>query len=131
MENASKALIIAGAILLSILIIGLGMFIFTQAAGQIEDSNIDAEKVKAFNSKFLNYEGSKTGVQVKQLLNEISASNSTNDNKINVTNATAKITNKNDNTSIATVRTSIKNSQKYTVTFTYATSGLITGITIK
>ncbi len=28
MENASKALIIAGAILLSILIIGLGMFIY-------------------------------------------------------------------------------------------------------
>ena len=28
MENASKALIIAGAILLSILIIGMGMFIY-------------------------------------------------------------------------------------------------------
>ena len=28
MENASKALIIAGAILLAILIIGLGMFIY-------------------------------------------------------------------------------------------------------
>ena len=32
MENASKALIIAGAILLSILIIGLGMAIYQQAA---------------------------------------------------------------------------------------------------
>ena len=32
MENASKALIIAGAILLSILIIGLGMFIYQQSS---------------------------------------------------------------------------------------------------
>ena len=31
MENASKALIIAGAILLAILIIGLGVFIFQKA----------------------------------------------------------------------------------------------------
>ena len=42
MENASKALIIAGAILLSILIIAIGMYIYnsstnsiTNAAGQI------------------------------------------------------------------------------------------------
>ena len=35
MENASKALIIAGAILLSILIIGMGMFIYNQAQDQI------------------------------------------------------------------------------------------------
>ena len=34
MENASKALIIAGAILLSILIIGLGMFIYNQEQEQ-------------------------------------------------------------------------------------------------
>lgn len=34
MENASKALIIAGAIILSILIIGLGMFIFQKQIAQ-------------------------------------------------------------------------------------------------
>ena len=33
MENASKALIIAGAILLAILIISLGILIYNQAAG--------------------------------------------------------------------------------------------------
>lgn len=41
MENASKALIIAGAILLSILIIGLGMFIYQQASGAMGNANLD------------------------------------------------------------------------------------------
>ncbi len=38
MENASKALIIAGAILLAILIIGLGIFIYRQAAKALIDT---------------------------------------------------------------------------------------------
>ena len=38
MENASKALIIAGAILLSILIIAIGMFIYNSASSTITDS---------------------------------------------------------------------------------------------
>lgn len=37
MENASKALIIAGAILLSILIIAVGMFIFTSSQNSINE----------------------------------------------------------------------------------------------
>ena len=38
MENASKALIIAGAILLSILLISLGIMIFTQAQDATKNS---------------------------------------------------------------------------------------------
>ena len=41
MENASKALIIAGAILLSILIIGLGMYIYQQANSATSGTNLD------------------------------------------------------------------------------------------
>ena len=41
MENASKALIIAGAILLAILIIGLGIFIYRQAANTVSDTGMD------------------------------------------------------------------------------------------
>lgn len=57
MENASKALIIAGAILLSILIIGLGMFIYQKAAGAMEGININSQEVQSYNSAFINYEG--------------------------------------------------------------------------
>ena len=38
MENASKALIIAGAILLAILIISLGIMIYNQASGVVNNN---------------------------------------------------------------------------------------------
>ena len=41
MENASKALIIAGAILLAILIISLGILIFNQAQDTVGSVNMD------------------------------------------------------------------------------------------
>ena len=69
MENASKALIIAGAILLAILIIGLGMLIFNQASDTVGKANLDQETITAFNSKFDKYVGDNVnGSNVKQLL---------------------------------------------------------------
>lgn len=62
MENASKALIIAGAILLSILIIGLGMFIYQQASGAMGNANLDPQKIQAYNSEFTSYEGDRKSV---------------------------------------------------------------------
>ena len=59
MENASKALIIAGAILLAILIIGLGMFIYNQAADTLDGAQLDGQKVDSYNREFLQYEGTK------------------------------------------------------------------------
>ena len=63
MENASKALIIAGAILLAILIIGLGMFIYNQAADTLDGAQLDGQKVDSYNREFLQYEGTKQGSQ--------------------------------------------------------------------
>lgn len=69
MENASKALIIAGAILLSILIIGLGMFIFNQAKNATSGANLDSSKANAYNSEFESYFGdSVNGTQVRALI---------------------------------------------------------------
>ena len=45
MENASKALIIAGAILLSILIISLGILIFSQAQDTINSINMSEQEI--------------------------------------------------------------------------------------
>lgn len=75
MENASKALIIAGAILLAILIIGLGMFIYNQAADTLDGAQLDGQKVDSYNREFLQYEGTKQGSQVKTLLNNIKVHN--------------------------------------------------------
>ena len=78
MENASKALIIAGAILLAILIIGLGMAIYQQAAGVMGNANLDPTKVEAYNSKFLQYEGTQSGTNARALYNIIRSHNSSN-----------------------------------------------------
>ena len=49
MENASKALIIAGAILLSILIIALGIFVFNQAKNATNTDSLEDMNVSTFN----------------------------------------------------------------------------------
>lgn len=73
MENSSKALIIAGAILLSILIIAMGMFIYQKAQEQVNAavSNLSNDEKNTHNSKFLNYEGKQSGSSVKQLINTL------------------------------------------------------------
>ena len=77
MENASKALIIAGAILLSILLISLGIMVYTNSKGTVEGSNLSKQEKEAFNSEWLSYEGTKTAVEVKTMIQAVNASNST------------------------------------------------------
>ena len=75
MENASKALLIAGAILISILIIAIGMYIYSSSQGSIDSamSSMDTQEIEAFNKDWTNYEGRKTGSQVKSLINKLIA----------------------------------------------------------
>ena len=61
MENASKALIMAGGILIGILIISLAVYLFTdfgRTAADINDRNASQQLVD-FNSKFTKYESYK------------------------------------------------------------------------
>ena len=76
MENASKALIIAGAILLAILIISLGLIIYQKAAGTINGVSLTEQEIQTFNGKFTSYEGGNvSGTQVKALIKAVNASN--------------------------------------------------------
>ena len=78
MENASKALIIAGALLISILIISLGVIIYQQAAGVINNNSMSELEVTQFNEPFESYVGKNIrGANVKALINKIKTSNST------------------------------------------------------
>jgi len=94
MENASKALIIAGAILLSILIIGFGMAIYNNSSATKGAADLSGEQVAAHNQSFRAYNGKINGTQVKALLAKISNNNNEQKDKIiNVsfsTNGTAK-----------------------------------------
>lgn len=80
MENASKALLIAGAILIAILLIGIAMMVFgninglTGMAGQ----QVDQMDMQAFNSRFKQYEGDYvSGSNVKALIENIKSNNAT------------------------------------------------------
>ena len=75
MENASKALIIAGAILLSILLISLGIMIFNQAKDVVSGSGMTQAEVQAFNAKFTQYEGNKKGSEVRSMVQEVMQNN--------------------------------------------------------
>ena len=70
MENASKALLIAGAILLCILIIAIGMFIYNSAQSTITESlnSMSTQEIEAFNNQFSTYEGLQDGTQLKSLM---------------------------------------------------------------
>ena len=76
MENASKALIIAGAILLAISIIAIGMFVVRNVTGAITDSaDMSSEQADAYNSPFLSYEGNIRGSRAKTLCNSVRGHN--------------------------------------------------------
>ena len=78
MENASKALIIAGAILISIMIIGLGVAIFSKAKSNINSQNLNSEVAQAQNEKFSSYIGDRmTASEVKSLMSVIRTNNIT------------------------------------------------------
>lgn len=140
MENASKALIIAGAILLSILIIGLGMFIYQQAAGAMSGAGLDKEKIAAYNSEFEQYEGTQSGTNVRALCDLVRSHNNANvdDTTMQIiiqTSSAAGITNASEDgftaAAINSIKSNIKAGKTYTIDFGYdAKSGYIVAIGI-
>ncbi len=103
MENASKALIIAGAILLAILIISLGILIYNQASGVVTNNSMDEVSIQTFNNKFLQYAGEQKGSSVRALVSQVNASNAA-DNSL----GTVTITGANSVSTGATYNVSVK-----------------------
>ena len=76
MENASKALIIAGAILLAILIISLGILIYNQASSVVNNNAMSQVELQNFNQQFTQYEGDAVrGSTVRALYQAVLANN--------------------------------------------------------
>lgn len=142
MENASKALIIAGAILLSILIIGLGMFIYQQASGAMSGINMDSRKAEAYNAEFKQYEGTISGSNARALYSNIENHNrvnyddpsqqialTINDTAVqSVTPVTTPVETSDTNPTLPT--NTLKSGNTYYVYFQYNRSGYITSCTI-
>ena len=133
MENASKALIIAGAILLAILIISLGILIYNQAAGIVNSNSMSDVEITQFNAQFTQYQGKQSGTTVRALLQEVLSNNMTQDDddrKVGVTGAVTM----DKNASTAPIE-QIPTGATYEVICTYGTSGaanagLVTSISI-
>ena len=76
MENATKALLIAAAILVAILIISLGLVVYNMAAETVQNVNMSDQEIKAFNDQFTRYEGTtQTGSTVNALVQTVLTSN--------------------------------------------------------
>ena len=123
MENASKALIIAGAILLAILIISLGILIYNQAAGIANGNAMSEVEITQFNTQFTQYEGKQSGTTVRSLLQKVISNNLNADDKskqVEVYKGSARILGESD-TEVPT--SDIATGGTYTVSFTYGTSG--------
>lgn len=141
MENASKALIIAGAILLAISIIGIGMYVYQQAAGAMSGIGMDKEKIATYNSTFTVYEGTQNGASVRRLCEVVGNHNLANRDdaskqvKLQKGSAagetvapTAAITMKDIND----IKKDIMAGKTYTIDFGYdANSGLIVAVGIR
>lgn len=81
MENASKALLIAGAILICILLIAIGMYIYNSAQGTINTAaaQMGQQEKEMYNAKVSKYVGnSKKGSDVKLMIEEIISNNNQN-----------------------------------------------------
>lgn len=139
MENASKALLIAGAILIAILLIGIAMMVFGNINGLIGSAGQQADQmeVSAFNTRFEQYAGERvSGSNVKTLINNINASNAT-----YADDESRQITIKDSDTGITATTWSagnpvkitgtIGNNFRYKVVFDTNKAGFITTVTIQ
>lgn len=141
MENASKALLIAGAVLICIVLISVGMMIIsssTEVTDQVDDLT-STQAAQTFNNQFSKYAGTQKGSSVKTLLETIATSNNTAGSGSgktvqvttnNVGNGT-QLTSNNDSNAIVGMMSNVVNSKKYKVEITAQdTEGYISAITI-
>lgn len=131
MENASKALIIAGAILISILLIGVGVLVMNGAQGGIDEAvqSMSAQEKQMFNQKFEQYEGDKVkGSNVKALIGNIISSNGANEE---IAGKKVTLNGKSTTDDMTKIRTAINSGKTYKVTLTYNAYGLVTAVKVE
>jgi len=137
MENATKALLIAAAVLIAILIISLTLVIYRQGSEAIAGSDLSEVEAAEFNGKFTVYQGkSVSTAQVNALLQTVfshnkkeQASGSARYVSVTVTNSASSTVASLASDATATSVPSVSGSSYYTVTCNY-TGTIITSITV-
>ena len=122
MENATKALLIAAAVLVAIIIISLGVYVVSLAQNQMKgaESGLNDVEIQSFNSTYKSYEGtSVSGTKVKALVDAVYNHNLTESDEsrkielVDGTNATILAKEQED----PTQKPAIKTGKRYSVTF--------------
>lgn len=73
MDNVSKALIIAGGILLAILIISVALYLFAGIRGfaSAQNTNAEVSAVESFNRYYQSFDSKITGIDVVNICNKV------------------------------------------------------------
>lgn len=132
MENASKALIIAGAILIAIVLITLGVVILQQGdkTTGTGEAALNSREIESFNSTFTRYEGtSVSGTNVRALINAVRSSNAAQNNS--GSGHLVKINSNADNETGFPKASAYNPGTKYKVNCEYGTDGYVNNITIE
>ncbi len=136
MENASKALIIAGAILLAIIIISLGIMVVNNARSTVGSTSLNKQEIEAFNSTWDAYCGDKKSASdVRSLCsaaisnNAVESSNGS-ERYVKVSGAGVDIVGSSTSTAVKTTVPPLSNSGSYTISIENYANGLVSEITV-
>ena len=125
MENATKALLIAAAVLVAILIISLGLAVYNKASSATDSADLSSTEIQAQNEKFLRYEGtSKRGSEVNALLETVLNSNLTSGTSVTIA-GTAGVS-----ISANSITKKADTSKLYDITCVRDANGVVTSITV-
>ena len=125
MDNASKALIMAGAVMIAILIISLGVLLFNMAASHTENvqNELTQQEILGYNQKYSRFAGDNvTGSDAKSLILLIEQHNNDAEERDNYgTISISGISKAKD----------IDSSKRYDITMSsYDSIGIVTGVSI-
>ena len=141
MENASKALIIAGAILISIVLVSVGVIVVQSLNPDEALSSMTQQEIDSFNSKFVNNAGyNRQGTIAKSVITAAITNNSQYSDDENkqvsittkeLTNSAANVTEEKNPNTLSTVRNAINGSSRYDIEIQYnEKTGQVKGVTI-
>ena len=108
MDNASKALIMAGAILISLALVGLGVYIYSLAGsyGDIASSTLGAAEAEMANKQISSYAGNKVkGSTVKAFVDKVTILNAQETFPIELEGASDSTVNHKTATTVSAIKT--------------------------
>ena len=130
MENATKALLIAAAILVAIIIISLGLAVVRQGQEAISNADMSEAEMESYNAKFKAYEGNKVSTSdVNALLSQVLSHNQNETQKGTGRSITVKINSTTAVSSGSNTVSKVSGTNYYKVVCTM-TKGLITEINV-